>query len=172
MKLVGSENRREQSSLSPHPTFNHCPTFSCCPTFSPCSTSSHCPSFGRLLYIFQLLSNFWPPFGGTTIIMLQDYFFTRAGVSNIRPGGRMRPANRFNVAHEKIFLCYACGPRTDSMRPVRRFFVFVIVKNFFDGIFLLEKKHFFERHFFFRKADPADFYRSGPLEKDLPPCGP
>ena len=62
-------------------------------------------------------------------------------------------------------LCQGC----QNVRPARKFFVFVIVKNFFDGVFFfLEKKHFFWTTFFLEKR----LYRSGPLEKDLPPCGP
>ena len=45
------------------------------------------------------------------------------GVSNVQPAGRMRPANGFNAAREKIFLYVMhaareriqCGPREDFL---------------------------------------------------------
>ena len=74
---------------------------------------------------------------------------------------------------ENFSLCYACGPRTDSMRPVRGFFVFVIiVKHFSDGFFFLEKKIFgndkyFLMAFFFLEKEHFSFEQRFFLEKKL-----
>ena len=75
--------------------------------------------------------------------------YIKSGVSNVRPAGRMRPANRFNAAREKIFLYVMhaareqiqCGPRED-------FLFLLLLLNIFLMEFFLEKKIFWSDKYF------------------------